>query len=123
MARMIRIPDETHPITVRPAGARVTVRVGGSVIAASDRALALSEASYPVVHYIPLADFDQGLLRPSPTRTYCPFKGEASYYTVTAPDGHAETDLVWYYPEPYDAVAEIAGHAAVYADRAEVSVG
>lgn len=123
MARMIRIPDETHPITVKPTEGHVTVRVGGTVIAETDRALSLSEASYPVVQYIPLADLGQDLLSPTETHTYCPFKGEASYYTVTTPDGHSETDLAWYYPEPYDAVAEIAGHAAFYADRAEVTVG
>ncbi|MCL2584240.1 MAG: DUF427 domain-containing protein [Streptosporangiales bacterium] len=122
MDRVVKIPDETHPITVRPAGGHVTVRVGGTVVAETDRALSLSEASYPVIQYIPLADLDPALLTPTRTHTYCPFKGEASYYTVTTPDGRAETDLAWYYTEPYDAVAEIAGHAAFYPGRAEVTV-
>lgn len=123
MTRAARIPDETHPITITPTGARVTVRVGGTTVAVSDRALSLAEAAYPVVQYIPLTDVDQGLLRATQTRTYCPFKGEASYYTVTTPDGRTETDLIWIYERPCDAVAEIAGHVAFYADRAEITVG
>lgn len=123
MPRAVKIPDATHPITVRPTGAHVTVRVRGVAVAESDRALSLAEATYPVVQYIPLADVDQELLRPSPTQTYCPFKGEASYYSVTMPDGQTETDLIWTYQHPHDAVAEIAGHAAFYPDRAEITVG
>jgi uncharacterized protein (DUF427 family) len=123
MTRGIQIPDETHPITIRPTGTHVTVRVGGVTIAESDRALSLAEATYPAVQYIPLADIDQDLLRVTPTRTYCPFKGEASYYTLTLPDGRTENDLIWVYNDPYDAVAEIAGHAAFYANRAEITVG
>jgi uncharacterized protein (DUF427 family) len=123
MARSVKIPDATHPITVRPTDAHVTVRVGGVTVAESDRALSLAEASYPVVQYIPVADVDQDLLRPTSTQTYCPYKGEASYYTVTTPDGQNETDLIWTYERPYDAVAEIAGHVAFYADRADITVG
>jgi len=123
MTRTVKIPDATHPITVSPTGAHVTVRVGGVTVAESDRALSLAEASYPVVQYIPLADVDQELLRPAATQTYCPFKGEASYYSVTTPDGRTETDLIWTYTRPYDAVAQIAGHAAFYADRAEITIG
>jgi uncharacterized protein (DUF427 family) len=123
MARSVKIPDATHPITVRPTGAHVTVRVGGVTVAESDRALSLAEASYPVVQYIPIADVDQDLLQPTSAQTYCPYKGEASYYTVTTPDGQTETDLIWTYEHPYDAVAEIARHVAFYADRADITVG
>ena len=123
MTREIKIPDATHPITVRPTGAHVTVRVGGVTVAESDRALSLAEASYPVVQYIPIADVDQDLLRPTPTQTYCPYKGDASYYTVITPDGQTETDLIWTYEQPYDAVAEIARHVAFYGDRADITVG
>ena len=82
MTRTVKIPDATHPITIRPTGARVTVRVGGAVVAETDSALSLAEASYPVVQYIPLADIDQALLERTTTQTYCPYKGDASYYTV-----------------------------------------
>jgi uncharacterized protein (DUF427 family) len=122
MARPVKIPDETHPITVRPTGSRVTVRVGGVTIADSDGALSLAESSYPVVQYVPIADVDQAVLRPSDNESYCPYKGEASYYSVQLPDGRTETDLIWTYEHPYDAVAEIAGHLAFYSDRSEITV-
>lgn len=123
MSRAVKIPDATHPITIRPTGSRVTVRVGGVKVADSGSALSLAEASYPVVQYIPIADVDQSLLRRTDTRTYCPYKGDASYYTVQIPDGRTETDLIWTYERPYPAVAEIAGHVAFYPNRAEITVG
>ena len=87
MTRTVKIPDATHPITIRPTGSRVTVRVGGTVIAKTDDALSLAESTYPVVQYIPLADVDQSLLERTTTQSYCPYKGDASYYTVKSPDG------------------------------------
>jgi uncharacterized protein (DUF427 family) len=123
MSRQVLIPDATHPITVSPTGAHVTVRVGGVTIAESDNALSLAEASYPVAQYIPLADVDPSVLQRTATQTYCPYKGDASYYSVQTPGGKPETDLIWTYEQPYDAVAEIAGHAAFYPDRAEITIG
>lgn len=122
MTRPVKIPDATHPITVSPTGTRVTVRVGGVTVATSDNALSLAEASYPVVQYIPIGDVDQSLLRRTDTQTYCPFKGDASYYSVQLPDGQTETDLIWTYEQPYEAVAQIAGHVAFYQNRAEITV-
>jgi len=122
MTRTVKIPDAAHPITIRPTGTRVTVRVGGAVVAATDSALSLAEASYPVVHYIPLSDVDQSLLERTTTQTYCPYKGDASYFTVKTPDGGTEADLIWTYEHPYPSVAEIAGHVAFYANRAEITV-
>jgi uncharacterized protein (DUF427 family) len=122
MTRTVLIPDATHPITIRPTGSRVTVRVGGNVVAESDNALSLAEASYPVAQYIPLADVDQSVLELTATQTYCPYKGEASYYTVKTADGGAEADVIWTYDKPYPSVAEIAGHVAFYPDRAEITV-
>jgi uncharacterized protein (DUF427 family) len=123
MTRAVKVPDAAHPITIRPTGSRVTVSVGGVKIAESDSALSLAEASYPVVQYIPIADVDQSLLMRTDSQTYCPYKGDASYYSVQAPGGRIETDLIWTYEQPYDAVAEIAGHVAFYANRAEISIG
>jgi len=123
VTRPVKIPDATHPITVRPTGAPVTVRVGGVTVARTDRALSLAEATYPVVQYIPIEDVDQALLRRTATQSYCPFKGEASYYSVQLPSGSAEADIIWSYEQPYDAVRDIAGHVAFYANRAEVTVG
>jgi uncharacterized protein (DUF427 family) len=122
MSRTVLIPDASHPITIRPTGSRVTVRVDGAVVAQSDAALSLAEASYPVVHYIPLADVNQPLLERTTTQTYCPYKGDASYYSVTTPDGGTQADLIWSYEHPYPSVAQIAGHVAFYPDRAEITV-
>ena len=123
MSRTVKIPDATHPITVTPTGKHVTVRVGGTVVAESDNALSLAESTYPVAQYIPLADVDQSLLDRTTTQTYCPYKGDASYYSVKTPGGGLETDVIWTYEHPYQSVAEIAGHVAFYPDRAEITVG
>jgi uncharacterized protein (DUF427 family) len=123
VTRPVKIPDAAHPITVRPTGAPVTVSVGGVPVARTDRALSLAEASYPVVQYIPIGDVDQALLRRTATGTYCPFKGEASYYSIELPGGATERDVIWTYEQPYDAVREIAGHVAFYPSRAQITVG
>jgi uncharacterized protein (DUF427 family) len=122
MSRSVKIPDATHPITVSPTGSRVTVRIGGTVVAATDNALSLAESTYPVVQYIPLADVDQSLLELTTTQTHCPYKGDASYYSVSTPDGGKETDVIWTYEHPYPSVADIAGHVAFYPDRSEITV-
>ena len=122
MTRTAKIPDASHPITIRPTSTRVTVRVGGTVVARTDNALSLAEASYPVVQYIPLDDVDQSLLERTTRQSYCPYKGDASYYTVTSPEGGTEADVIWTYEHPYPSVAEIAGHVAFYPDRAEITV-
>jgi uncharacterized protein (DUF427 family) len=88
------------------------------VLADSTRTLVLREASYPVVHYIPLDGVDRSALSPSDTTTYCPYKGNASYLNVD--DGPA--DAVWQYAEPYPAVEQIAGHVAFYPDRVTIEI-
>ena len=127
--RQPRIPGPDHPITIEKAGVRVLARVGTHVVADTTRALTLREASYPAVQYIPLDDVDQTLLAASETQTYCPYKGDASYYTITLPEGTLPEgglpegglpDAVWTYREPYDSVAPIANHVAFYTDRVEV---
>jgi uncharacterized protein (DUF427 family) len=72
-----------------------------------------------------VADVAERYLRRSDTSTYCPFKGEASYYDVAlGQDGEQSTvaDVIWTYEQPYPAVAAIAGHVAFYADKADVSI-
>jgi uncharacterized protein (DUF427 family) len=117
-----RTPGPDHPVTIEPAGRRVVVSAGGRVIARSDRALTLREATYPPVQYVPIEDVDSVALRPSDHATYCPYKGDASYYTVTTDDAELD-NVVWTYKRPFDAVAEIAGHVAFYADRVDIEVG
>ncbi|MCK0176187.1 DUF427 domain-containing protein [Mycolicibacterium sp. F2034L] len=119
--RQIVEPSDEHPITVTPTGRRVTVKLAGDVIAATDEALTLQEASYPAVHYIPLGDVTEGVLSRSDTTTYCPYKGEAAYYHVTA-GGKTVEDAVWTYEQPYPAVAQIAGHVAFYPDKAAIAL-
>jgi uncharacterized protein (DUF427 family) len=120
-SRPHKTPGPDHPITLQPSPAHVVVRSGSLVIAETDRALAMREASYPTVLYVPLDDVDQRMLRQSDHHTYCPYKGEASYYDIIESDGPDLTAAVWYYDDPFPAVAEIKGHVAFYADRVTVS--
>jgi uncharacterized protein (DUF427 family) len=116
-----KIPGPGHTITIEPTGVRVVARVGAQIVADTTRALTLREENYPPVQYIPLEDVDQTLLTASATQTYCPYKGDASYYSITA--GGGRPDAVWSYREPYDAVADIAGHVAFYTDQVDIVVG
>ena len=120
MPGQMKTPGPDHPITIEPNPARVTVRVGDQVVADTTAALSLRESTYPAVAYVPLADVDPSALRPTATSTYCPYKGDAAYYSLTVPGGEL-TDVVWTYPEPYAAVAEIAGHVAFYANKVEIT--
>lgn len=120
MDRRIKTPGPDHPITMEPSDRRVTVRVGDQIVADTTAALVLREAGDPPVYYIPLADVDPVLVKASSTHTYCPYKGEASYYSVITSDGEL-TDAIWTYPQPYPAVAEIADHVAFYADRVNIT--
>ncbi len=116
-SKSVRIPGPDHPITIEPTPGRVIVRQGDTIIADSREALTLREANYPAVHYIPRKDANMALLTPTAHQTYCPYKGDASYLSA---DGLP--NAVWSYEAPYDAVAEIAGHLAFYADRFAITV-
>jgi uncharacterized protein (DUF427 family) len=111
-----RIPGPDHPISIEAHPGRVVVRVGNTVVADSTRALTLHEAGHDDVLYLPVDDLERPRLRDSDTTTYCPYKGTAAYWSIDAGDRMVD-DAIWYYPEPYDAVAEIADHAAFYTDR------
>ncbi|MGV9359904.1 DUF427 domain-containing protein [Amycolatopsis sp. NPDC003731] len=113
MAKKVLQPGPDHPITVEPTKARVVVKAGGRVVADSRNAFTLQESTYPAVQYIPLADVDAGVLERTTHETYCPYKGEASYYSLKAGDVQAE-NAVWTYEKPYDAVAPIKDHVAFY---------
>ena len=118
----VREPSPDHPITVEPTGRHVTVRVNGEVVAESDNALTLQESTYPAVQYLPLDDVVQSVLSSSDTTTYCPYKGDATYFNVTTASGDTVDDAIWTYASPYPAVATIAGHVAFYPDKAEITV-
>jgi uncharacterized protein (DUF427 family) len=114
----MRIPGPDHPITIKPSGSHVVVRVAGSEIANTKNALTLQEASYPPVLYIPANDLNMDLLRRTDHSTYCPYKGQCAYYDI-ALGGEKSRRSVWVYEQPYAAVAAIKNHFAFYGDRVD----
>jgi uncharacterized protein (DUF427 family) len=112
-------PGPDHLISVKPADGRVRVTFGERVIAETDEALVLQEAGYPPVVYLPLDAVDSEVLETSPHETYCPYKGDASYYSLRDGDRVAP-DAVWTYVSPFDAVSPITGHVAFYPQHVKV---
>ena len=116
--RAIKLPGPDHPITIARNPARVVIAVAGRIIADTTAALALREASYPAVQYIPRQDVDMTLLTRSDHATYCPYKGDCAYYSITGLERGA--NAVWTYEAPYAAVAQIKDHLAFYPDRVTI---
>ncbi|GAB3882275.1 DUF427 domain-containing protein [Kibdelosporangium lantanae] len=117
----VKIPGPDHPITVTPTNARVVVTIAGKVVADTRKALTLQESTYPAVQYVPREDVDMAQLERSDHETYCPFKGDANYFTLTLAGPEGE-NAVWTYEAPYDAVADIRDHLAFYPDRVSIQV-
>lgn len=113
MAHARKEPGPDHPISIAPTAGRVVVRVNGTVVADSVHAQTLNEASYPPVQYIPRDDVRLDLLTRTDHATYCPYKGDAAYWSVTV-DGAVAENAVWSYEAPYPAVATIGDHMAFY---------
>nr|WP_284317167.1 DUF427 domain-containing protein [Labrys miyagiensis] len=118
MNKPVKIPGPDHPITITPTPSRVVVTVAGKVVADSTHALSLKEASYPTVLYIPRSDVDMSLLARTDHASYCPYKGDASYYSIPA-GGERSVNAIWTYETPYAPVAEIKEHVAFYPDRVD----
>jgi uncharacterized protein (DUF427 family) len=116
--KQIKVPDSDHPISIERNPARVVVSVAGRVIADTRNALTLREADYPPVQYIPPEDVDFSQLERTDHATYCPYKGDCSYYSVPA-GGKKSVNAVWTYESPYPAVAQIKAHVAFYPDRVD----
>ena len=116
--RPIKIPGPDHPITIEPNPERVVVTVGGRVIADTRDALMLREASYPAVQYIPRRDVDMAALMRSEHTSYCPYKGDASYYSIPA-GGDRSRNAVWTYEAPFEAMMQIKDYLAFYPDRVD----
>jgi uncharacterized protein (DUF427 family) len=114
----MKTPGPDHPITIAPSGKRIRVLWRGKVVADSSRAVALKETTYPAVHYIPRSDVDMSLLQRTAHRSYCPYKGEASYYSLAAEGADAE-NAVWSYEDPYPAMAEIRDYLAFYPNKVD----
>ena len=117
-ARQPRLPGPDHPIALEPTHSRILVRVGGALIADSREAVTVKEAHYPPVHYIPRKDVDMNLLERTDFTTYCPFKGDCSYYSIPS-GGEKSINAVWTYETPYPAVAEIKDYVAFYPSRVD----
>ena len=116
--KQIRNPGPDHPISIQHNCARVVVSVAGRVIADTRSALTLREADYSPVQYIPREDVDFSQLERTDHATYCPYKGDCSYYSVPA-GGKKSVNAVWTYANPYPAVAQIKGHVAFYPERVD----
>ncbi|WP_233859627.1 DUF427 domain-containing protein [Paraburkholderia sp. HD33-4] len=116
--RPVKIPGPDHPITIARGDSRVVVTVAGRIVADSLDALVLREASYPAVFYVPRKDVAMALLERSDHSSYCPYKGEASYYSIPA-GGERSVNAVWTYEAPYDAVSAIRELVAFYPDRVD----
>jgi uncharacterized protein (DUF427 family) len=109
--RPIKIPGPDHPISIEANPSRVVVKVGGKVVADTRDALTLREPSYPPVQYIPRRDVDMAALTRSEHTTYCPYKGDASYYSIPA-GGDRSLNAVWTYDTPFEAMAQIKDYVA-----------
>ena len=116
--RPMKIPGPDHPIEIQPTPSRVVVAVGGKVVADTREALTLKEAAYPAVQYVPRRDVDMAALTRSDHASYCPYKGEASYFSIPL-GGERSVNAIWTYEAAYPSVAEIQDHLAFYTDRVD----
>jgi len=117
-SKEIRIPGPEHPIAISRAAGIVRVKLGDFTIAESRNALVLAERGYPAVFYIPREDADMSRLVRTTHYSYCPYKGDCTYFTI--PAGGAKSEYaVWSYEHPYEAVSEIENHLAFYPTRVD----
>jgi len=115
----MKLPGPDHPITITHNPKRVRVTADGVVIAETTQALTLKEATYPAVQYVPRADAKMDLLKRTDRTTHCPYKGDASYYSIVA--GSKTLDnAIWTYEKPFPAMTEISGHLAFYPDKVKI---
>ena len=110
-----------HKISIVPTVAHVEVRLGGRLLAATDGAMKLDETGLPARYYLPPEDVQTDLLRPTTFHTNCPFKGEASYWSLDL-DGETHDGIAWSYETPNAQAAEVRGMLSFYPDRTEVTV-
>ena len=116
--KVVKIAEPDHPISIEANLSRVVVKVGGRIVADTRGALTLREASYPTVQYIPRRDVDMAALVRSEHTTYCPYKGDASYYSIPA-GGNRSKNAVWTCETPFEEIAQIKDYVAFYADRVD----
>lgn len=111
-------PGPDHPISISPSNKRVRVTFAGKTIADTRRALTLRETTYPPMHYIPREDVDMSVLKPTDHRSHCPYKGDASYFSIET-GGRSAENAVWSYQQPYPAVQEIGAYLCFYPNRVD----
>jgi uncharacterized protein (DUF427 family) len=116
--KVVKIPGADHPISIEVNPSRVVVKIGGKTVADTSAALTLREASYPSVQYIPRRDVDMTALTRSEHTSYCPYKGDASYYSIPV-GGDRSVNAVWTYETPFEAVAQVKDYVAFYPDRVD----
>ena len=116
--KQVKLPGPDHAISIERNPARVVVSVAGRVVADSRNALTLREAAYPPVHYIPREDVDFSQLERTAHVTYCPYKGDCNYYSISA-GGKKSINAVWSYENPFPAVEQIRGYVAFYPERVD----
>lgn len=121
MTQTIKTPGPDHPITITREPERVRILFHGHLLGESVAALTLREADYKAVRYIPRQDIETAFLRQTAKTSYCPYKGEATYYTLYR-DGELLENAVWSYEHPHPAMAQIAGHLAFYPDTVEYEI-
>ncbi|BAN04292.1 hypothetical protein YM304_39780 [Ilumatobacter coccineus YM16-304] len=109
-----------HTITTHAEDVHVEVRLDGEVVASAQRPVLLEETGLPTTYYIPKSDLVVEA-RPIELSTHCPFKGDASYWTIDA-GGRTHDAIAWSYEQPKEGAEEIAGHVAFFANRAEILV-
>lgn len=109
--------DYPRPPIVVPSSEHVVVELDGEVVVDTRRSLRVLETSHPPVYYVPGGAIASGLLRPVSGRTWCEFKGWASYFDVVCPRGRVVPRAAWHYPEPAAGYEALLGHVALYPGR------
>lgn len=115
----MKLPGPDHPITLEPSRQRVRATFDNHIIADTDDALIVREADYPPVYYLPMDHVEMSFLAKTDRATTCPYKGQASYWSIYM-DGRLAENSVWAYEDPYPAMAALRGRVAFYPNVVEV---
>lgn len=113
--------DPYTRVDALPSSRHIEVKIDGVTVADSSKPTLLFETGLPTRYYLPLTDVRMDLLRDSETTSQCPYKGEASYYSVEL-DGELVEDIVWYYKYPVEESSRIAGMVSFYNEKVDIFV-
>ncbi len=105
----------SYRVVLEPSPKQIRVVFNGETLARSERALLVCETGHEPVYYFPRNDVRMDLLEKTNHRTRCPFKGEASYWTLRAGE-RSSANAAWSYEAPIEEVAGLAGYIAFYRD-------